>query len=174
MAYNPIPSGEITTGQPVQSKTLNTIKENFESLNDRVGTLEGGGSTVYPPIIFRVNGDYGDAIDFDVVTQGLGILKTTLNFSIVITGVRILIDKAGSSGITELDLKYKRGVSSYTSIFNTLPSVSYTAGDDSISSNAVINPSGNTLEAGDILRLDLTQVQNMAKNFIVRIDYIKN
>jgi hypothetical protein len=174
MTYTPITIGEIATGQPVQSSTLNTIKENFESFNDRITAIEGGSSAVYPPLIFRVNGDYGDAIDFEVATQGVGLLKTTLNFGITIIGVRILIDVAGTSGTTEIDLKFKRGVSSYASIFNTRPSVVHSAGNDNISSNAAINPSANQLEAGDILRLDLLDAQVAAKNFIVRVDYIKS
>lgn len=173
MAFNPITGEEITTGQPVQSKTMETVKDNFESLDSRVTSLEGGGNTVYPPIIMSLNGTYGEPGDFDVTLHGTGVLKTTLNFPITVTGVRLLIDKAGTSGTTEIDLKFKRGAGTYTSIFSTRPSVVYSAGDDSISTNAVVSMGYNTLAAGDILRLDVTAVQNRAETLTVRIDYVK-
>jgi len=168
-----INTAEFEVGESVKNETMNKIKQNFESLDSRVSTLEGGGSTIYPPIILSVNGSYGEPGDFDVALHGTGVLKTTLNFPIIITGVRLLIDKAGISGTTEIDLKYKRGAGAYQSIFETRPSVGFVDGDDSISTNGLINLAYNTLLAGDILRLDIQSTQLRAKNFIVRIDYVK-
>lgn len=168
-----ITEAEIATGEPVQSKTLTKVRENFDEVDNRVTNLEGGGNTVYPPIILSVNGTYGEPGDFDVALHGTGVLKTTLNFPIIITGVRLLIDKAGVSGTTEIDLKYKRGIGAYQSIFTTRPSVGYGEGDDSISTNAEVNSSYSTLQAGDILRLDVTAVQKRAVTLTVRIDYVK-
>lgn len=171
MAFVPITTAEITTGEPVKSSTQTKIKDNFDNIDSRITSLEGGSNTVYPPIIMRVNGFYGEAGELTI--PAVGFLKTTMNFNITITGVRILIDSAGSSGTTEVDLKYKRGAGSYTSIFTTKPSVLYTAGSDSISSNAVLNPTEVNLQAGDILRLDLTSAQAGASGLTVRIDYSK-
>lgn len=162
---------EIATGQPVSNETATKIKDNFESLDGRVTTLEGGGSTVYPPVIFRVNGSYGEPGDLAIPANG--ILKTTLNFNLTVTGVRIIVDQAGVSGTTEIDLKYKRGAGAWTSIFSTKPSVLYSAGDDSTSTNAVLNMSQVDLQAGDILRMDLTSAQARAIGMLVRLDYIK-
>lgn len=171
MTYIPLTTAEIATGQPVSNETATKIKDNFASLDSRTTTLEGGGSTVYPPIIFRVNGPYGESGDLAIPATNL--LKTTLNFNLTVTGVRILIDEAGISGTTEIDLKYKRGVGAYTSIFTTKPSLAYSAGNDSTSTNAVLNPAQVNLQAGDILALTITDAQKRAKNFIVRIDYTK-
>jgi hypothetical protein len=167
MAFTPITTAEITTGEPVSNNTQTKIKENFDNLDARATALEGGGNTVYPPLVFRVNGSY-----INYVMNGL--LKTTLNFNITVTGVRILIDTAGASGTTEIDLKYKRGAGAYTSIFTTKPSVPYSAGNDSISTNAVLSVGEVHLQAGDILRLDVTSAQSAtARNFTVRLDYTK-
>lgn len=171
MTYTPITVSEIATGEPVSNETATKIKDNFESLDGRLTTLEGGGSTVYPPIIFRVNGPYGESGDLAIPANG--ILKTTLNFNLTVTGVRILIDQAGISGTTEIDLKYKRGVGAWTSIFTGKPSVLHSAGDDSTSVNAVLNMSQVNLQAGDILRLDITSVQARAVGMLIRLDYIK-
>lgn len=172
MSFNPLNTAEIAVGEPVKHTTQNKIKDNLDNLNGRIVSLEGGGSTTYPPIILRVNGTYGEPGDLQI--PAVGLLKTTLNFNITITGARLIVDKAGVSGTTEIDIKFKRGAGAYTSIFTTKPSVVYTAGDDSTSSNAVLNVSEVSLQAGDIVRLDITDAQIRANGLMVRLDYIKS
>ncbi len=171
MSFTPITTAEITTGESVKNSTQVKIKENFENLDSRITSLEGGSSTVYPPIILEVTGAYGEPGDLTLPMDGF--LKTTLNFNLTVTGVRILVDVAGVSGTSEIDLKYKRAAGAYTSIFTTKPSVGYASGNDSTSTNAVLNPSQVNLQAGDILRLDISQAQFRASGLIVRIDYNK-
>jgi len=165
MTYTPITAPEIATGEPVKQTVQAKIKDNFESHEARITSLEGGGNTVYTPIIFRINGEYSNLI-------APQILKTTLNFNLTITGVRLLIDTAGTSGTTQIDIKYKRG-GAYTTILSTKPSVSYSSGNDSISNNAVLDLSQVNLLAGDILAMDIVSTQLNAKNFLVRIDFNK-
>ena len=171
MAFTALSSAEISTGEPVKNSTQTKIKDNFDNLDSRVTSLEGGSNTVYPPIIMRVNGDYG--VSGNLTIPATAILKTTMNFNLTVTGVRLVIDQAGTSGTTEIDLKYKRGAGAYTSILSTKPSVLYSAGNDTTSTNTVLNPSQVNLQAGDILSLDLTQAQSKAVGMMVRIDYTK-
>lgn len=166
MAYVAITAAEITAGEPVTNTTQTKIKDNFIAHESRITSLEGGSAVVYPPIIFRVNGYY----DVAVANR---ILKSTINFNLTITGVRLLIDVSGSAGTTAVDLVYKRGGGAWTSVLTTVPSVAYGAGDDAISSNAVLNSGQVALQTGDILGLDITSVQTGAKNFIARIDFSK-
>ncbi len=165
MSFIAIAASEVLSGKPVSANTGTKIADNFDDHESRLQSLEGGATTTYPPLVFRVNGIYWTYGATD------GLVKTTTNFPIIFTGVRILIDKAGSSGTTEVDIKYKRGVAAFTSMLNTKPSVLYSAGDDSISSNAVLDPSNSSLLAGDIIRLDITSVQTGGKGFTIRIDY---
>lgn len=171
MAYTTITENEIATGEPVSSITQSKIKENFDNLDSRVSTLEGGGQTVYPPMILRVNGSYGESGDLAI--PATGILKTTMNFNLTVTGVRLIIDQAGTSGATEVDLEFKRGAGSWTSIFTTKPNVGYAFGNDALSTNAILDASKVNLQAGDLLRLNITSVQARAIGCMVRIDYIK-
>lgn len=171
MAFIPITTEEITTGEPVSSSTQTKIKNNFDNIDNRITSLEGGGNTIYPPLIMRVNGTYGEPGDLQIPANN--ILATTLNFNISITGVRIIIDKAGVSGQTEIDIKYKRGPGTFTSIFSTKPSISYSEGDYATSTNAVLNPSEVNLAAGDILALSITEAQMRAIGMTIRIDYSK-
>jgi hypothetical protein len=164
MAFDPIDTSEITAGEPVSTLTQTKIKDNFDDHEERLQTAEGS-VAVYPPIIFRVNGRYGLAGEIE------GLLKTTANFSLTITGVRILIDVAGSAGTTEIDLLRKRGGDPFESILSSRPQIDYTEGDDALSDNAVLDLTKVDILAGDILRLDLTSVQTDGKGFLVRVDY---
>ena len=167
MSYTIITDTEITTGEPVASSTQQKIKGNFENHEERIVAVENGGTTVYAPIIMRVNGLYSTEWVLD------NILKTTSNFNFAITGIRLFIDKAGTSGTTEVSVKWKRGVGAWTSVCTTNPSVASSAGDDVLSSNAVLNSSNVNIQAGDIIRLDLVSAQINARNFFVRIDFNK-
>ena len=171
MAFIAITSEEITTGEPVKNSTQVKIKDNFDILNTRITSVEGGSNTVYPPLVFRVNGYYGEAGELTI--PATYYLKTTMNFNLTVTGCRLLIDSAGVSGTTEIDLKYKRGAGSYTSIFTTKPSVAYSAGNDSISTNAVLDAGQVNLQAGDILAMSITNAQIRASGFTVRLDFSK-
>jgi hypothetical protein len=167
MSFTAINSTEIESGKPVSANTQTKIQENFDNHEDRITDLETGTSTVYPPIILRVNGPYADLS----TAHRTGIIKTTTNFALQITGARLLIDTAGSTGTTQIDILKKSGGGAFASIFTTKPSVVYTAGNDALSSNTVLDATKVDLLAGDILRLDLTSVQAAAEGFLVRIDY---
>jgi hypothetical protein len=164
MSYTAITSGEIASGEPNKNDTWTKVKDNFVDHETRIESLEGA-TAVYGPIIFRVNGRYGLA---GAVTS---LLKTTINFSLTVTGIRVLIDKAGTSGTTEVDILRSRSGGAYVSLLSTKPSVLYSAGDDALSTNAILNPSNVNLLAGDILRLDQTSAQPDGESYLVRIDF---
>jgi hypothetical protein len=164
MSFTAITTGEIASGEPTSMTTQTKIKDNFDNHESRLQSLESA-NTGDPPIILRVNGNYSEAGALN------SVLKTTTNLSLNITGVRILIDQAGSAGTTQIDLKRSRAGGAYTTIFTTKPSVSYTAGNDALSTNAVLDASMQSFIAGDILRLDITGVQTGALSFLVRIDF---
>jgi len=166
MAFTAIDSAEIVSGKPVSTTTQGKIKDNFDDHESRLQVIESGTAVTYPPIIFRVNGPYyvGGAVN--------NVTETTINFPIRITGIRLIIDTAGSSGSTEVDVKFKRGAAAFTTLLTTKPLLSYTAGSNAISTNGVLDNTVTTLLAGDILRLDMTSVQTGGIGFLVRIDFV--
>lgn len=167
MAFVALTSGAIATGEPVTNTSLDLIRTNLDDLDSRITTLAVG-TVATTPIILSVNGTYTNYVMN-------GILKDTINSNIRITGVFLLIDQAGSSGSTTIDIKYSRAGSAYQSILTTLPSIPYTDGNDKISSTsgtaAVIDVTYRDLNAGDLIRLDVTAVQTAGVNFMVRIDF---
>lgn len=168
MSYISLTTNEIATGMPVASNSQTKIKNNFDNHETRIQTLEVGGNIDYPPIIMRVNGLYED------LGATTNILKTVCNFNLTITGVRIYVDQAGSSGTLTCDIKVSHSGGAYTSILTTLPSVSYTAGNDAVSTNAVLDVTKVNISSGDIIRLDTTSSQTYGNGFMVRIDYNKS
>lgn len=164
MSFVPINSSEISPGKPVASTTQTKIKENFDDHEARLQAAEVGSSS-YPPIVLRVNGFYSYA------TQLTGVIKTTTNFALAILGVRILVDKAGTAGTLEIDIKRKRGAGAWESVLTTKPTIGYAAGDDALSVAGVLDPTKVNILAGDILRLDITSVQTGGKGFLVRVDF---
>lgn len=167
MSYVELTDEEIATGKPVANTLTEKIKDNFIDHESRIIGIETGTNIDYPPIILRVNGYYRHLVGLT------GTLKTTLNFALRITGVRLIVGSAGSSGTTEIDVLYKRGAGAFTSILSTTPTVSFSAGSDSVSTNAVIDTNEDNLLAGDILRLDILSSQVDTRDFLVRIDYVK-
>lgn len=171
MDWQEITDEEIQTGEPVKSSTASKFKNNINLLQERITEAEEGGNTVYPPIILVVGGAYGEPGELQI--PAIGAVKTTLNFNITVTGVRLIVDQAGESGTTEIDIKYKRGIAEYTSIFSTKPSLGFAEGNDATSTNALLNPAHVNLQAGDIIRVDITAAQKRAETLIVRIDFVK-
>lgn len=167
MPFSALTTTEIASGKPNASSVFSKLKDNFDNHESRLLVVEAGGAVAYPPIIMRVNGFYAR------MNLTNGILKTTMNFNLTITGVRLIIDTSGTAGTTEIDLKYKRGAGAYTSILTTKPSVLFSAGSDATSTNAVLDAAQVNLLAGDILRLDLTSVQTAGNSFMIRIDFTK-
>lgn len=167
MSYSAITTTEIATGKPVANTTLTKVKDNFIDHETRILDLENGGAVAYPPKEMSVRGYYGDP----GIRTNWG--KWFPNFDITITGVRLIIDTAGTSGSTEIDLKVNFGGGAYTSIFTTKPSVAFGAGNDAVSSNQVLDATKVDVDAGEIVRLDTTAVQTNGHTFYVRIDYVK-
>lgn len=164
--FTPITTGEITTGEPVSTATQTKIKENFDDHEERLQAAEES-SGEYPAIVLRVGGYYSR------LGATTGLIKTTTNFTLTLTGARIIVETAGSAGTLEIDIKRKRGGGAWESIFTALPSIGFGSGNDAISAAGTLDPSKVDLIAGDLLRLDTTSVQTNGKGFHVRLDFVR-
>jgi hypothetical protein len=166
MSYSALTTTEVTTGQPASSSTFSKIKDNFSDHESRIETLEAGSSVDYPPIILTVNGYFGQSITLP------GTIYTVTNFNLRITGAYVYIINCGGSGTTEIDIQKGSG-GVYASIFNTRPSVDFSAGNLAISTNSVIDGTAGTFSASDVIRLDIISAQSLSENFFVRLDYVR-
>lgn len=162
MAFTTIPTSIIESGDPVKQELWDTyVKDNLDDHESRITGLEGGSNVVYGPHFWNVTGPYFAAVPL----VNCGMIR--LNFSLTVLAGRLLIKTAGSSGSTEIDILYKRGVSAFTSIFSTKPSVTSASGDYAISTNGILTVT--SLLAGDILRMDITTTQGGTPEGLVGI-----
>lgn len=173
MVFDPITDTEIETGKPVKSETMGKIQDDLQDHEDRLLDLEAGTAIAYPPIQMTVTGPYGD-IPLDLIPRN-NFLTYMPNFNITILGVRLFIEQAGISGSTEIMLRRLQGPTYAVSddILTAGLSVSFSDGDNFLSPNGSLDPGAVDIDAGDIIRLDLTSVQPEAVGFLVRIDFEK-
>lgn len=165
MAYSALNSTEVSAGKPTKSELFTKIKDNFSDHESRIGVLETA-IGAYRPIEFVVVGEYWRA-----ATPQTGALYDRVNFNITLTSARIFLSTAGTAGTLSCDVLYKRGAGSWTSIFSTQPSIVYTAGDNALSSNAVL--STTELLASDLLRFDISTTQTASGLFVLQLEFEK-
>jgi len=127
----------------------------------------------YQAKTFQVNGVYGAAATpLNGIDGAWGMFNNS-----EIVGICMYNLTAGASGSTEFDLKkLTSSGDSPVSLFSTKPALSYTSGDgaylfyDFLNSTALENPTGATqpvlvspnLDAGDLIRCDLTSAQALS------------
>lgn len=153
MAFEEIDAVEIEAGKPTKQELFQKVKNSLDDHEDRLPVLESS-INAFLPIDFGLNGNYQI---LGTMENYAGIYRIT--FNLTVTAVRLITRIAGSSGSTEVDVKFKRGAGAWTSILDTLPSVAFSAGNDAISTNAALNVTNKFLQAGDLLRADLTASQ---------------
>lgn len=163
MAYNAISSLLIQAGKALKQELMSLVKDNFDDHESRLTTVEGV-VNVYRPIRFRVTNyeEFVPATEVDV---------ERIPFAMTLQGVRLLVLDAGSAGTVEVNLEYKRGGGAWTNILTTNPSVAFGAGDYALSSNGVL--SVTSLQAGDLLRLNIVTAQTGNEEIIVYVDFEK-
>lgn len=171
MSYTAITTQEIQVGGPVQNPTLAKIQANEDYFNTQILALSSSQNSP-KPIKFVVKGD-GQA--YVMPYQGFAYDRMWAN--ITLTGALIWVPVAGTSGTIQVDVLFKRGAGSWTSIFSTKPAVPSSAGDGVLSSTgagctpAVLWASPPNLLAGDFLRLDINTIQTGCHEFQVELPF---
>lgn len=140
-----------TNGQIIDQTWFNLINDELVIMDDNITEMNTG--LAYEFVVdgyFAAGGAKTGFMEFEI-TQNSTLLSASLK---QIT--------AGASGNFEVDVKYKRGGGSYTSVFTTKPKIPAAAGNNANSDTgsgataAVIDSTNDELQAGDFLRLDLT------------------
>jgi hypothetical protein len=163
MAFTTISPAQIAAGEPTAQELFTKIKDNFDDHETRITATEGSLLTI-APIVWDLYGFVGRYSAQTAITPNLLIRS-----NITLLSCRLMIDVAGTSGTTEFDILYKRGANPFATIFTTRPSVGFAAGDNAVSTNAIL--SVTTLQVGDILRLDLTSAQPQSKNCSIYLEW---
>lgn len=163
MAYTPFTTAEVTAGEPVTQDLFTKVKDDFADHETRITAVEAATSS-YRPLEYDIQGGY-----WGLTIPYTGILYDRINFSMTLLAARLIIVTAGTSGTTTVNVEYKRGAGSWTTIFTTKPSVAYTAGDLAVSTNAVL--AVTSLQAGDFLRVNIDTVQQVTFGLKLQLEY---
>lgn len=168
MAYSPIDSSTIAVGKPIKKELWDKVSGNDADFNSRINNLETIAVKVPLFKFFFLNAQV-----FSTAT-GLNYYEADASFTITNASVRIF--EVGSlSGFFEFDIK--RSVTdldgtSFVSIFTTKPKIDFsTATDYSESINQVFDVGQIDIEAGEFLRLDITQMptSGVMSKFILNV-----
>lgn len=154
MAFVTIPSASIDVGDPITKDLFDKVKDNFDDHEMRIGSLESSQARIE-----LINAVFVNAVSASSFT---GIFDLNAPQALTITDCYVQIYEKGSlTGSLEIDVKVNSTPDDVgmTSIFTTLPKITYSgASDYAKSTNQVFNTLNTTLAEGDNIRLDITQL----------------
>lgn len=162
MPFETIPSSLIQVGRPTKKEIFQKAKDNFDDHEDRIILVEDAINKIVIFDFLVVNGAQYAA---GTSLAGIAVWRAPSTFDLydaVVTSIT-----AGASGTTEFDIQVGSDLDTMTSVFTTRPSVSFSAGDNISSSNAVF--STFTINEGDFLRLDITSLQSPQYSFHLQV-----
>ena len=164
MAFTTIPSGWLDVGDPTKKEIFDYIKANEDDLDTRVSDVEAA-TTNETPIQFQVTGPYWN--EGTTITDAAHVIR--IPFYITITSGRLQITDDGSSGTLTTDVKYSDDSgSTWATIFSSVPTVAQGSGDYTQDAGVLLV---TDLDAGDLLRLDLTAVMTGNERFNVYLTW---
>lgn len=152
MAYTSINSSDIQVGKATKKELFQLIKDNLDDHESRLLALSGGSGK-----LSLVN------TDIRVGSNATGFLTGALYYEIIqdciATEVAIQLFEKGVASSGSLTVDIKKNTSTNPSGFNTIltapPTISM-ASSDFTRATGTINPSAQTLNIGDIIRVDVT------------------
>lgn len=159
MAFTVITSAEIAAGEPTKQDLFQTIKEDLDDHETRITATES----------FTVN---TVPFKFDVQGPGQvsdGVSYIRIPYNITVTGVKLFVWKAGTSGTLTVDVERKVGAGSWSSILTTPVSAVYTSGDVFVQADSGL--AITSIVAGGFLRLNIDAIQSGAQGFSVIVEY---
>jgi hypothetical protein len=163
MAFTAITTAQIQVGEPTAKELFQKMKDNFDDHESRIVSTENSINAI---LVIEFNG----AGPYSLKGPQNEVMFTRISNNITVQGARLIAQTAGTAGSVEIDIKYKRGAGSWTTIFSTRPSVAFGAGDYALSTNAVLGVT--SLLAGDLVRLDITAVQTVGVGFDFNLEYV--
>jgi hypothetical protein len=153
--FNPIPASLIQVGKALKKEIFDLIKGNFDDINSRLSVLEAGGARV-----IVLNNDVILSSSATTFT-GLAYFKAPQNFSLNNCEIQIFEKGSIATGTLEIDIKKNSTPDNagMASVFTTQPSINFaSASDYGVSTNQVFDSTISQVDAGDILRFDITSL----------------
>lgn len=164
MAFTPINDTEIEVGKPLKQGLFQKIKDSLDDHEDRIESINAAVSGSRP-LELDLLGEYAT-----LSTQERDkVVKLAVSGDITITKVTLLVDKAGVSGTTDIDIQHAVPTGIYSSVLESPLSIPFGAGNEA---EAVGSLNSNVdVDNGSIITLTLINAQSEAENLYVRIEF---
>jgi len=154
-AFVTIDPAEIEVGDAIKKELFDKIKNNEDNLDERMTVQE-----ISKKKINFIQFDVRNGARFSTATN-VYMYEAQEDFTITSAFIRIFL-KGSLSGALEIDIKKSitdLADGSFTTIFTTKPKITYsTASDYDASINQVFNSGQVSVQKGDYLRLDFTEM----------------
>jgi hypothetical protein len=160
MAYSALTDAETNAGEPGTQSLFKKIKDDLIDHESRILTAEGANAQLFP-IEFAVEGEINDSAAVD------GLLHYRVSAALTVLAIRALVITAGSSGTLSVDVEYKRGAGSWTSLLTGAITIAFGTGDLATAAGTL---SVTDLLAGDFLRLNVNSIQTGMQDFVVYVE----
>jgi hypothetical protein len=160
MSFNSISSAVIAAGKAIKQEIMTLVKDNFDDHESRLTVVEAALGRL-PPICFDVIGTLYSPI---TMTEALAY---RVEANLRVTAARLFVKKSGTSGSVQVDIQYKRGAGAWTTILTGSLSASYTLGNYAVVTGVL---AFQDFQAGDLIRLNISSVQDAMEDFTVYLE----
>lgn len=169
MAYIPLNNADLVVGKPTKKSLFQTIKDNQEDFNSRIGALETGSSKV-ELFNFEV-ANLGQYTNSSGDIERLAMFRASRDLTIVNVQVYVLSSSTGglpTGGTLEYDVRVGNTPSTMNTIFNIRPTIT---GTTEGSTNGAVNfvTDGELIDQGQFIAFDITSLQDNQSRIYVDI-----
>jgi len=159
MAFEALTTTEIQVGKSIKKELFRKIKASLDDLNSRLNTVSAGSNKIE---VFNL-----DILNASVSSSMTGLIYHEALQNFRITQVQIQVfDTLPTSGVLSVDVKKNTTPDNVgmTSILTTQPSINFTTATNYQKSTGVLDSGLQQVLAGEIIRLDITNIPtNLAK-----------
>lgn len=151
MAYVTIPSTSIEVGDALKKELFDLIKENFDDHEARILAFGGGSATIS---VFNDDVNIGA----NPLTTGIVYYEAIRPINIIEVAIQIFQKSPATTGTLSVDVKKNSDTNdaNFTTILTTQPEIDIATDPDYTRTTATINTGAQTLNTGDLLRVDIT------------------
>ncbi|MEY3786535.1 MAG: hypothetical protein RLZ75_740 [Pseudomonadota bacterium] len=164
MAYTTIDPTVIEVGDPVTADLLTQVKTNFDDHETRILAASISSSK-----ISLINADISIGSTATSLTTGC-LYVEVLNACVITEGsLQLFLKSPATTGSITIDVKKNTTTNptGFNSVFITMPTLNIAISSDYQKTTGTMNPTYQSLIAGDILRLDIISIPAGLQKFKV-------
>lgn len=153
-----------TNGQTIDQTWFNILKTVLDNLWDSFTLLHNEAQYFYFETVTLMD---------HLTLPATAVFTVPITDDITLLDCEIVVNAAGSAGTVEAGFEYQApGGSTWVSVLTARPTRVYSAGAGT-SSNGVVDPLNDQLDAGGLLRLNIQQLQTDIRDWAVKLSFMR-